>query len=587
MVELNTLSEGLGEIVVAAAGASDLAKDVAYAICDGVDDEVQINAALTEANGEIPVRLVGPSFNVQSGPIDQFVRGSRLTADPGVVVNIGTGFDGDANAAVQVFGGKDDVGALTADASQGDTSVTVASQAVVPFDGGWLSIHDNTDFSNRAQYENGQLVRCSGVSGSTINLYGRCETGYLTAASAEVDLIYPLIDVIIEGISFVVDPTTTNEPVVIAADYTQGLQIRGVSVNGSDDARRGIDVRRSIGAIVSRIYVERVQHGQRGANPAIGYGVCIRGCLNTVVQLVHGFRNRHTVEVGAIESDYPIDRHTIVRDCYAHYDYSSGFSTHGGAERTEFVNCEADTCGGGFFGRSPNLTFRSCTVRGLHNETDATGSDESVDHAYRFGEDTVTGPGCMRGVEMIDCHHLGESVSGFNNRTIHVAEDIIGPCTFDVSLAEAASDQPITFEGAINGPVGISGLIDMGNVGGVADPCIDFNGNIGDVVTIDELQVLRQRNALVQCSGGGSGGKLRVRKCDTLSVSGTGPAAQADAVVDITDSGTYDLIEVTEGDYSVWADGGSNIIAAGTATVTRSKAYANEIAGGALDAAYP
>ncbi len=577
-------------ILVAGSDAPTRINTIADYVCDGTDDEVEINAAIADANGDLPVMLVG-SFSIDTNAVDLDVDSTELIGGLGSTITIGTGFDGDADAAIKIFGGKDDVGALTANASQGDTSVTVASQAVVPFDGGWLSIHDNTDFSNRAQYENGQLVRCAGTSGSTINLYGRCETAYTTANSGEVDLIYPRSDCRIAGLSFVVDATTTNEPVVIASDYALNLKIERCKINGSDDARRGIDIRRSINTKIEDIYVERVQHGQRGGGAAIGYGVCIRGSLSTFISNVHGFRNRHTIEVGAGESDYPIDRHTVVRDCYAHYDYSSGFSTHGGAERTEFINCEADTCGGGFFGRSPNLTFRSCTVRGLHNENDITASDESVDHAFRFEEDTVTGPGAMRDISIIDCAHLGESVSGFNNRTIHVAADIIGGEFLIQNLnSEAASDQPITFEGGVNAEAVvkiIGGNIDMNNVGGVGDMCIDFDGSIDGSVWIEGVFVKDLRNNMVELSGGGAG-DIWVTKNTCLSVSGTGTAAQDDSLVTLS-AGTYTgSLAVFENDCHVWADSGTDFVDSSGATVTGldETTFRNRHSTG-YDAAYP
>jgi hypothetical protein len=232
--------------------------------------------------------------------------------------------------------------ALTANATVGDTSITVTSTSTFKA-GDWLRLRaeDAWDSVNTGTTKKGEIVRIDSVtSGTVLALSGRIVDSYTTANSAAIEKINYSVGHRIEGFTF---QNTTP-------DYSSGGGIQfyqcadGLITNCSfkNFVGAGINLNECRDFNIEKCRFSDGYALSSGSGIGLGYGVAWNeACVNCWIDNSVVIRGHGICTTSSGSTAYGVPRHCGARNCQALFFYNQPFHTHQQGEWIKFINCVA------------------------------------------------------------------------------------------------------------------------------------------------------------------------------------------------------------------------------------------------------
>lgn len=341
--------------------------------CDGIGDEVEINAALAAYQLVI---LSDGNFNIANtivGANSLIGAGQSLTT-----INMATALQN----GIRIGGSKTQIGAdnpiqnVTAN-QKNITTVADRTASISPND--FICLADNNLWHNqRSNYLNGEFAQVASITPTTITTVENIWLNY----NGSIKRLYRYnfsIDKKLGGFKIVYGATAVGG-VIVRMQVARNSQIFDLHIDGNTankSARLGLELNECLNCTADNIKVDYVQHlGQ--ASPQ-GYGIYANNSKDITVTKVTGTQNKHLVDTDKSSdlngSGYcPISRSIIFKNIKATSNQGVGngaaFSSHGGAENVVFEDCrmniyDADVDNGfnsAFLIRSVKTTIRKAVL---------------------------------------------------------------------------------------------------------------------------------------------------------------------------------------------------------------------------------
>lgn len=310
--------------------------------------------ALASLNGQPgTVYLPGGIYLINNGQPINLQPGQALIGEPGAtrLVRRNAGLYGVIRSHLQNAASQVTVGTLTADGLKGSRTLSVSSVAGIVV-GQYVQVFANRKLSPAANNNIGEMVRVSGISGTTLTLTNGLSTNYLTSDSAAIrdphlQAGITLADLIVES------ETMDAYGVLVYMQNTIGLNVHNLTVRNSGGA----------GLVLDQALDFRVD-GITGQNLAdddtaglFGYVVNVNndsenGIVSNIVadNVRHGFT---TTGVGAPYAGQPrniLVTNGVARNCPT----TAGWDTHADGTGITMTNLRSFDCAIGFQLRSPD-----------------------------------------------------------------------------------------------------------------------------------------------------------------------------------------------------------------------------------------
>jgi hypothetical protein len=388
-------ADAIASTVGAWVRAYDGAADVLWfgATGDGTTDDASAIQAAVDHGGTI--WFPAGTYRVDS-TIDVTSSDTTLEFDAGASVDF-------SNAAItdhliDIIGSAGSDVNLTADASEGDTSVSVAAGAESAFTAGdfvMVSSDDEYDASN-VGVELGEIIQVLSTASGTVTFVRELQGGtYTTANTAKITPLALVENVIIRGLvaaGHTADVTDSNTQEAVHVEFARNVTVEKCALSSFNGT--AISYENMIESRVADCLLEKAQR------PSSGYGVAtINAAQDILVAGCHFRTCRHAFTTANSTPMYGISRRVLVRDSFFSDSVSTGdaFDTHGAAEDIVF---DALTVLGGV-GIGINFECRSGAIRNcvikdvalqginVHNESDRDGTIEIVGNVVeRCGSST-------------------------------------------------------------------------------------------------------------------------------------------------------------------------------------------------------
>lgn len=341
---------GLGAVVVSDAAPSSMKSAAAVAsngyLCDGTSDAAEINTAYSTWGH---VTLIGPTFNLGNTALT-----ARHVEGPGSLICTLT--HGTSNEFAFDIGGSRSSALGTTPVSaaiaKGALTITCDENLTGSISAGdWINIRSTTEQYNseRSYYLKGEIHRVKAITATKITLESPTLDSYSTAANVRI-YKYTFSPVHLEGFT-VAHGGGTMRQTAIKLSYSHSPVVRDVHCEGLG-YQRGILLTDTVNAHLDDVRATNVADQNKGANPALGYGIHAFGNLHCYITDFYGDTCRHAIDVnGGYDDAYVVGRFTFITRAIAANCTAAGLASHGNCEYTWWTDCAAYGCGGGFFVR--------------------------------------------------------------------------------------------------------------------------------------------------------------------------------------------------------------------------------------------
>ncbi len=482
-------------VVVAANDAPQRWKDVADYQCDGVDDHVQILAAIDTGASEVSLSpgTFGGNRLSKQGRSDLWIHGAAQGATIYQAVDtLTTGAFMAMPCAWEFYGSKVQIGGanpLSANVAKGATTLSTAVDLTASLAPGDLCLLANSEaFSPDRPTEHlkgeffivdeNDVVAAStpAVTATTVRLTHETYDSYLTANAITLWRYTPIRNVWITDMTFIGGPTQQANGVVI--QYGVGVGYKRVSTRGKY-VYQGINVAECRNALVEDAYCEGVS--DLGSTAGLtGYGVKVTSCEDGSLVRVTGKLCRHLIDIGG-HGTRPVSRHWVMDSCIAERCWAAGLATHGGAEFITVRDCTVKNSGGGLILRSGRNRVYGLHVYGGHAEKGYYASSEATSACIWIGEQPTFDGRAGTDLVVRDClfdmtpTQQAQSVWGI------YAEDPLVNATIDSVKFLGLTWHPLHFRGNVNERVNISNcLFDMSKAFSTAHVMLLQPGTVAD-----------------------------------------------------------------------------------------------------------
>lgn len=299
--------------------------------CDGVNDNVQFNAALTAATSGTTIYILQGTYNCTER-IYQASKNFDIIGIGRVIINF-TVEAGDNNGITLTGGSAVTTQLLSANAAAGDLTVTLASASSVQA-GDLIKIYNNVawQYYASAGQVTGEIYEVKSVSGNVVTLTERLLRAYTTAAASTAEIRRP-IEVHIQNLRIIQsDPTDVHEGITIRSGknctvsncYTKNCGLSGISFYHSynckaynNDIHDGIKSGSGYGVGVwsgsafidiFNNHIENCRH-------------CVTINTDETVSLTRKTTVHHNTLIGAsITTSNVVDAHPVAIDMYIHHN---------------------------------------------------------------------------------------------------------------------------------------------------------------------------------------------------------------------------------------------------------------------------
>lgn len=344
----------------------------AYYLCDGVDDNVQIQDAI---NNYSTVVLSDGTFNLSS----------TLTGTSSII--------GQGSSTVINQGALDIAMDLGLSSTLISTSTNITSNTITIADTSSLSVGDYIMISSsdswhniRAVYTTGEVLQIQSLTSTTITTTEDIWLDYNTLPRVYK---YNLNTFKLQGFKVVYGTALSSQMI----DISQGINIviSDVELDGNLNAKRGITVSNSINTKIQNCITNNVRD-LAFSNFQIGYGIYLSGSVNNIVIDCQGTNNKHFIDMD--KSNYQaITKNTSIINCTSiGNSQREPFTNHGGSYDTRFINCKhtirlEDNNNGqgiGFLLRGVKSSLIGCEISGVI-------SNSYTESAFNVGENVQQG----------------------------------------------------------------------------------------------------------------------------------------------------------------------------------------------------
>lgn len=320
--------------------------------------------------------------------------------------------------------------ALTADAAQGSTTLTVTSTAGITA-GDRIKVSSSAVFGSTSQ-PRGEITTVRTVDSATaLTLDVPLRDTYAAGSGGQVEVMYPVSNLAVRGL-------TIRGPQADTEKNTVGIRIdRGADIVIEDVSSRWCH----LGAVyLSDVagFAVRGGHFQDGLKAGFGYGVVAAfATQDGTMTGVRGSRVRHLFTAGGGTAGRGVVRAIAVSGCTAVRCLEAGFDTHPGAEDITFTGCVVEGVRSlvgptmdGFVSQGGKVAFVGCIARDvgrygflIQNETirgfDVLITGCTVERSVSHGVVVITNPAAeyrqftainLTGVTIADPGQRGVSV---------------------------------------------------------------------------------------------------------------------------------------------------------------------------------
>lgn len=347
-------------------------------VCDGTDDDVQIQAALdavsTAGGGKVFIRAgayhISSTLSLTGSNVSLMGEGMGAT-------NLVAAASLTGNTPIMQFGstaaGTDR--ALTANTAVGDTTVTMSAADAATFSVGdmvLLKSNKQIDAEDSAKHA-GELHKVTAVNGSTgvVTLNDVINDAYLTADTAQLTRLTFIKNIRVADMSITTAAPSSGLTVgFMHFRFIENLHVDKVEMH---DAFHSMQLRSCLNSKVTNCYIHDIQDVTPASN--LRYGIWVASASQNVT--ISGCRfsqTRHAVTTGGSSgtNNNGIQRNITVANCVSMQSDTAHFDTHDPADGVTFSGCTA--IGGVSYGgaagavcgiqtRGKNVVISNCVIR--------------------------------------------------------------------------------------------------------------------------------------------------------------------------------------------------------------------------------
>lgn len=365
------------EILVGPTGSS------AQYICDGVNDHVEINAAITEAatlGKKMRVRLLPGTYYVGAAI---FLKSNVLLEGSGMgatKIEVVTGFSNSNYFVIGAYGAETTNVPMTllSNVASGATTLTVATGAelnaieldsylFLATDALWSP--EQVPNSNR---KGGEFVKVRAVDTGTgvITVWGMVRGDYFTTDNAALYRMSLIQNTGVKDLEMYQQgalTTRTNAPVMIGLQKAQNVFIRDCHVYKSDGP--ALSFHAIIDGDIRNCNIHDLTDNTGSSQ--FGYGIVMSGACDNIVIANNKFsRMRHAITTGSINTPSPsniilrgVQRGVLFSGNVASHCTNTVYDTHAESENFTIINNVASNSSGlGIFARNPSARIIANTV---------------------------------------------------------------------------------------------------------------------------------------------------------------------------------------------------------------------------------
>lgn len=362
-------SSSLGTAVVVGSSSLDYPTD-------GIDDQVQINQAITDLAiaGGGTVQLEPGTYNITDTIliahsnirlIGSGVGSTKLVGDVGMI-----------NDTPIISGGYSAAGSnlsLTGNTAVGGKTVTISTGNAATLTVGDYVILSSSELSDsESSFKKvGEIHRIKAINTSTgvITFTNPIHHAYLTSDSAKIVRKTFLINVVLADMTVTtLAPTSALSTGFINFKWVDNLQVSNVEMH---DAYYGMQLISCVNSGVRDCYIYNINDVNNAVN--LRYGVWIAcASQNIVVSGCRFRRTRHAVTFGGLSQTNceGVQRDCVISNCTSSEADTAHFDTHEPADNIVFTGCSAEggvavagsTAVHGFQNRGRNCSVIGCTV---------------------------------------------------------------------------------------------------------------------------------------------------------------------------------------------------------------------------------
>lgn len=362
-------------IIVASSTASAAEKLAAIAsggaVCDGIADDIQINAAIAVV-GVAVIKFTSGFYNLNAA----------IVCTSKNITFWGAGYESttfymSANISdlFTIQGTRTQRGAtgVITSATGGTKIINVNADLTASLSvGDKISIHaDNVFNGKRSAFTVGEYCVIDSITASAITTVENLRYTYSAAGSRIYEYFF-LENCGVDGIKFQ-NNLTQNEANLCTITFGNNCFIRNCAAYGFTLPRRGLFLSSCQNSIIEHSLADGILD-IFGASQT-GFGFSIDGGLNCLARYCVGNKNRHSVDIskGSMGTSYEaVGYNTKIYGFYCSFDVIS-LSTHGGCDTFEFYNNTVESPEKRFFitrGANPHwhdITVLGFTLTSLHS----------------------------------------------------------------------------------------------------------------------------------------------------------------------------------------------------------------------------
>ena len=358
------------QIIVAANDARQIEKNSALFICDGENDQVEINNALKNYNN---VLLSTGTFKISRTIVG---KGSHLSGsgmyDTKIVAS------GNINKLIDLGGSANLIMRLDS-LNKSLTRIRLKPAYFSGIEANDFYLLSSMDVFNglRSYYWNGEIIQVKEIIPfKELVLTNPIRYNY----QKEVKLYkYSFESPEISNLSII--NNLTPRSILCELHETNYAKVTNVFVDGKGTAKQGIRISNSSNIEISNSKVINVMDSATHQGQQ-GYGFYLAGVENGTIINCEGESNKHSIEIGGY-MNVPVSTNITVENIQCKNDIQASYSTHGAAEGIRWINCKATESGGGFMLRSAGNIIINPEIIILHKITNG---------AFHIGEFTHDGP---------------------------------------------------------------------------------------------------------------------------------------------------------------------------------------------------
>lgn len=317
------------------------------------DDTAAINAAIQGAfdagGGEVVLfgrHVVSSSITMRAGVTLRGLPGAVIDASGFTSTDNVIEADGSVTATSE---------ALSADAAEGDTALTVADESGFAADD-WCRV-SSTASTGSTSVPKGEIVRVASVAAGSIVLRDPLCDSYATADSAVIEKLDLVEGIVIEDLA-IEGPSSASYLVTgIDLNLCLGPRIRGVRFRRTHS--RGLQLSSCVFSDASDLLFEDI------SGAGLAYGVAVVGASqDTTLEGLRGYRLRHLVTHGGASGTPGVPRRSGTSNSTISQAIEAGFDAHPGAQDIAFIGCHVHgSDGDGITIQASRFTVEACTVR--------------------------------------------------------------------------------------------------------------------------------------------------------------------------------------------------------------------------------